>query len=201
MKKLGGLLKKVGIALVVLVAIAAVFGGGGNSDKSSETSEPAAQEQSAQEQGEEQTAESEPEASSSAEEEAEEPAEEASDGPSIATDSKYSVTINGYELTEDYDGAPAIAINYTFTNVSDDNPTSMDLATNITVYQDGLECERAYFASDDGDNSSSKVKAGKSIDVTLAYKLVDTTSDVEVEVGQLFSWNDDLLAYEVFKIA
>lgn len=195
MKKLGGLLKKLGIALLVLIAIGAVFGGGSN-DKSSETSEPAAQEQ-----GEEQAAESEPEASSSAEEEAEEPAEEASDGPSIATNSKYAVTINGYELTEDYDGAPAIAISYTFTNVSDDNPTSMDLATNITVYQDGLECERAYFASDDGDNGSSKVKAGKSIDVTLAYKLVDTTSDVEVEVGELFSWNDDLLAYEVFQIA
>jgi hypothetical protein len=198
MKKLGGLLKKLGIALLVLIAIGAVFGGGSN-DKPSKTSEPAAQEQSEETSGSDEKASA--ESDDKEEAQAEEPAEEADEGPSIATNSKYAVTINGYELTEDYDGAPAIAISYTFTNVSDDNPTSMDLATNITVYQDGLECERAYFASDDGDNSSSKVKAGKSIDVTLAYKLVDTTSDVEVEVGQLFSWNDDLLAYEVFKIA
>ena len=188
MKKLGGLLKKLGIALVVLIAVVVVIGCSSD-DKSSETTEAPGQEQS------------ETQASEDEQEATEEEAEPADEGPSIATDSKYAVTINGFHLTEDYDGAPAIAIDYTFTNVSDDSPTSMDLATTITVYQDGLECERAYFADDDGDNGSSKVKAGKSIDVTLAYKLQDTTSDVEVEVAELFSWSDDLLAYEVFQIA
>ena len=188
MKKLGGLLKKIGIALVVLIAVVVVIGC--SDDQSSDTTETPAQEQSETQASEDEQGEAEEEA-----------AEEADEGPSIATDSKYAVTINGFHLTEDYDGAPAIAIDYTFTNVSDDSPTSMDLATTITVYQDGLECERAYFADDDGDNGSSKVKAGKSIDVTLAYKLQDTTSDVEVEVAELFSWSDDLLAYEVFQIA
>ena len=195
MKKLGGLLKKIGIVLVVLIAIAAIFGGG-SKDKPSKTEDAPAQEQS-----EPQVESDEKEAEPAAEAEAEEPSEETNEGPSIATNSKYAVTINGFHLTEDYDGAPAIAIDYTFTNVSDDDPTSMSLATSITVFQNGLECERAYFADDDGDNASSKVKAGNSIDVTLAYKLQDTTSDVEDEVGQLFSWSDDRLAYEVFQIA
>lgn len=39
------------------------------------------------------------------------------------------------------------------------------------------------------------------MNVTRAYKLQDTSSDVEVEVAQLFSWSDDLLAYQVFQIA
>ncbi|MBQ1840909.1 MAG: DUF5067 domain-containing protein [Atopobiaceae bacterium] len=75
------------------------------------------------------------------------------------------------------------------------------LATDITVYQDGVECEDAYFSGENSDGYSNKVKAGVSVDVTRTYKLQNTTSDVEVEVGQLSFWDDSMLAYEVFQIS
>ena len=135
------------------------------------------------------------------EEAASEEEPEVDEGPSIATNSDYSVTIDGYSLTNDYDGAPCIAINYTFTNVSSNEATSMQMATDINVYQNGVECEDAWFADDNSDGYTNKVKAGVSVAVTRVYKLQDTTSDVEVEVAPLFSWSDDLLAYQVITIA
>lgn len=194
MKKIIDLIKKLALALVALVLIGAIFGRGGKGSSSSSSSESeAAVEQQAQEETEEEAA---PEAEAEAEPEA-----EADEGPAMAEDSDYKVTINGYNIVEDYDGAPCIAVDFTFTNVSDDTPTSMMLATDITVYQDGVECEDAYFSGENSDGFSNKVKAGVSVDVTRTYKLQNTTSDVEVEVGQLSFWDDSMLAYEVFQIS
>lgn len=194
MKKIIDLIKKLALALVALVLIGAIFGRGGKESSSSSSSESeAAVEQQAQEETKEEVA-------SEAEAEAE-PEAEADEGPAMAEDSDYKVTINGYNIVEDYDGAPCIAVDFTFTNVSDDTPTSMMLATDITVYQDGVECEDAYFSGENSDGFSNKVKAGVSVDVTRTYKLQNTTSDVEVEVGQLSFWDDSMLAYEVFQIS
>jgi hypothetical protein len=194
MKKIIDLIKKLALALVALVLIGAIFGRGGKESSSSSSSESeAAVEQQAQEETEEEAA---PEAEAEAEPEA-----ETDEGPAMAEDSDYKVTINGYNIVEDYDGAPCIAVDFTFTNVSDDTPTSMMLATDITVYQDGVECEDAYFSGENSDGFSNKVKAGVSLDVTRTYKLQNTTSDVEVEVGQLSFWDDSMLAYEVFQIS
>jgi hypothetical protein len=205
MKKILDLVKKVALAIVVLAIIGVVFGGRGNKSGSdstdsakTEASESAKQEEKSEEkdekQDEEKAAEEEP-----AQEEA--PAEEEDGGPELATDADYSVTINGYNIVEDYDGSPAIAIDYTFTNVKDDSPSSMQFATDITVYQDGVECEDAYFSGENSDGYTNKVKKGVSVEVTRAYKLQNTTSDVEVEVGQLSFWDDALLAYEVFQLS
>ena len=197
MKRIIDLIKKIALALVALVLIGAIFGRGGKESPSSSSSESeAAVEQQAQEETEEGAAsEAEPEA------EEPEPEPEADEGPAMAENSDYKVTINGYNIVEDYDGAPCIAVDFTFTNVSDDTPTSMMLATDITVYQDGVECEDAYFSGENSDGYSNKVKAGVSVDVTRTYKLQNTTSDVEVEVGQLSFWDDGMLAYEVFQIS
>lgn len=204
MKKLiGGIFKAVGGIVVALVVLALVFGGSDDEKKSSSASsdsqtEAAQEAEPAEDQAEEAA---EPEEEAAPEEEAPEAAAPEDNGPKIAENSDYKVTINGFHIDKDYDGAPCIAIDYTFTNVSDDDATSMSLATNITVYQDGVECEDAYFADANSDGYSNKVKAGVSVDVTRAYKLQNTTSDVEVEVAPLFSWTDELLAYQVLKIA
>ena len=195
MKKIIDLIKKIALGLVVLVLIGAFFGRGeGNSSSSSSSESEAAVEEKAQK------AEPKEEAASEAEPEAE-PEAEADEGPAMAENSDYKVTINGYNIVEDYDGAPCIAVDFTFTNVSDDTPTSMMLATDITVYQDGVECEDAYFSGENSDGFSNKVKAGVSVDVTRTYKLQNTSSDVEVEVGQLSFWSDGMLAYEVFQLS
>lgn len=196
MKLIKGLFKGCLGVVVVLVLIGVIFGGGSSDEKSSDSGsskqEAAVEKADKKEAADEEEAEAEPE---------EEAASEEDSGPEMATDSDYAVTINGFRIVEDYDGSPCIAIDYTFTNVSDDDPTSMMLATNITVYQDGVECEDAYFAGENSDGYSNKVKAGVSVDVTRAYKLQNTTSDVEVEVAQLSFWDDSLLAYQVFQIA
>lgn len=188
-KMVGGFLKGIGALFMLLVVIAVAFGG--SDDK---TPKPSASSTGT----ESQAAATEEDALAEEAETSEQESEEK--GRSIATDSKYTVTINGCRIVEDYDGAPCVAVDYTFTNVSDSSPTSMQLATNITVYQDGVECENAYFASDNSDGYTNKVKAGVSVEVTCVYKLQNTASDVEVEVAPLFSWNDDLLAYEVLKL-
>ena len=198
MKFIGGLLKKVGIAFAILVLIAVVFGGGSGEKSSSSSSSKKEEAAASQESKSEEKAESKEEAPAEAEAEPEAAEDE---GPAIATDSKYAVTIDSYRIVEDYDGAPCIAINYTFTNVSDDSPTSMMIATNISVYQNGVECEDAYFSGENSDGFTNKVKAGVSVEVTRTYKLQDTTSDVEVEVGQNSFWSDDLLAYTVISLA
>ena len=202
MKKVVDILKKVAIVLVVLIAIGAVFGGKGKSSSSSSKSEES-QTEAAESTEKEEKSEKKNKKKEKAKEEAptEEEAEPEEEGPSIATDADYEVTINGYSIVDDYDGAPCIAIDYTFTNVKDDDATSMQLATDISVYQDGVECEDAYFSGDNSDGYTNKIKKGVSVDVTRTYKLQNTTSDVEVEVGQLWSWSDDLLAYEVFQLS
>lgn len=194
MKLIKGLFKGCLGVVVVLVLIGVIFGGGSSDEKSSDSG--SSKQEAAVEKADKEEAADEEEAEPEEEAEAEEDS-----GPEMATDSDYAVTINGFRIVEDYDGSPCIAIDYTFTNVSDDDPTSMMLATNITVYQDGVECEDAYFAGENSDGYSNKVKAGVSVDVTRAYKLQNTTSDVEVEVAQLSFWDDSLLAYQVFQIA
>ena len=194
MKLIKGLFKGCLGVVVVLVLIGVIFGGGSSDEKSSDSG--SSKQEAAVEKADKKEAADEEEAEPEEEAEAEEDG-----GPEMATDSDYAVTINGFRIVEDYDGSPCIAIDYTFTNVSDDDPTSMMLATNITVYQDGVECEDAYFAGENSDGYSNKVKAGVSVDVTRAYKLQNTTSDVEVEVAQLSFWDDSLLAYQVFQIA
>lgn len=195
MKKILELAKTVALVLVVLVVIAMFVGGGSGSDNKS--SDGAQKEKTEQTQADESKQKDEQKEAA-----AEEPEqEEANDGPAIAKDSKYSVTIDGWRFVDNYDGSPCVAVDYTFTNVSDDSPTSMQLATNITVYQSGVECEDAWLASDNSDGFTNKVKAGVSVNVTRVYKLQNTTDDVEIEVAPLFSWNDELLAYQVYKIA
>lgn len=206
MKKLLGALKTVALVIVVLAIIGVVAGGGSDDEKSSSSSSKKEESAVSQEAGsaDEESKDDEAQADDSekSSEEDSAKAEEADESPKMAKNSKYEVKINGFRIAEDYDGAPCIAIDYTFTNVSDDSPTSLQLATNITVYQNGVECEEAWFSDGNSDDGyTNKVKAGVSVDVTRAYKLQDTSSDVEVEVAPLFSWTDELLAYQVFQIA
>ena len=205
MKKLFGLLRNIALVIVLLAVVGAFLGGGDDEKSSSKSSDSAPAQEQAEESSDEQS--SDEKSQEAADEKSDEKSgdeksdEKTDEGPSIATNAKYSVTIDDSRVVEDYDGAPCIAVDFTFTNVSDDTPTSMQLATNITVYQDGVECEEAWFADDNSDGYTNKVKAGVSVQVTRVYKLQNTTSDVEVEVGQLFSWSDDLLAYQVYKLS
>lgn len=116
-----------------------------------------------------------------------------------APESKYAVTIDGASVTADYEGKPAIAINFTFTNVSDEEATAMATAAYVEVYQGGVQREVAFATDVDTSGYTNKVKAGSSIPVTLVYEL-DGTEDVEVEVKELFSWDNTVLANATFSV-
>lgn len=103
----------------------------------------------------------------------------------------YSVVIESSRLAEDYEGKPVIIVTYKYTNVSNDTPTAFCVAFDDNAYQNGVGLNEAYFLADNvnynSDNQTKEIKKGASLSVEIAYSLNDTTTDVEIEVEQLFS--------------
>ncbi len=119
--------------------------------------------------------------------------------PAPATDSPYVVSIDNARVTTDYDGNPAVVITYTFTNNSDETQ-SFATACNETVYQNGVECSMGFGTDYESGGYMQKVKPGATSSCELLYNLQDTTSPVDVEVGELFSFGDELLAQKTFTL-
>lgn len=104
----------------------------------------------------------------------------------------YVVTIKSFFLSKNYDDAPAVVIEYEWTN-NNDKAESFTLALDDTVYQDGIECESAIFVEDpkyDSDAQGKDIKPGSKQTVQVAYILNDTTTPIEVEVQELFTFAD-----------
>ena len=139
--------------------------------------------------------ESEAEPEAVAEEQAQE-AEPAEQAPA----SDYAVTIDGATVTTDYDGNPAVIVDYTFTNNSDE-ATSFSAACYAKVFQNGVQLEPAIVTSEDlGNGSIAEIKPGATTQVRSAYTLTDQ-SDISVEVEELFSLDDTMLAEATFSVA
>ena len=104
---------------------------------------------------------------------------------------KYSVVIDSCRLAEDYEGNPVVIVKYVFKNVADNEPASFYLTFDDQVYQNGVSLNGAYVLNDSANYSSSnqtkEIKKGASLEVEVAYELNDTTTDIEVEVQELFS--------------
>lgn len=116
---------------------------------------------------------------------------------------KYSVEIKSCRLAKSYDDKDVVIVTYTFTNVNDDNATAFYVAFNDSAYQNGVGLNEAYVLAEDAnysaDNQTKEIKKGASLDVEVAYELNDVTTDVEVEVKELFSFSDKTLK-KTFKI-
>lgn len=110
---------------------------------------------------------------------------------------KYSVVIDSCRIAKDYEGKEVIIVKYIFSNVANDEPAAFYIAFDDAAYQNGVELNPAYIleesANYDSENQTKAIKKGASIEVEVAYKLNDTTTEVEVEVEELFSFNDDKL--------
>ena len=117
---------------------------------------------------------------------------------------KYTVVIDSCRLAESYDGKPVVIVKYIFTNVADENPSAFAYSFDDSAFQGGVGLNVAYFLDDDAeystDNQTKEIKKGASLEVEVAYELNDTTTDVEVEVKELFSFNDKTLS-KTFSIA
>ena len=117
---------------------------------------------------------------------------------------KYSVEIDSCRLAKDFEGDPVVIVKYIFTNVADDNAASFMFAFDDEVYQNGVGLNEAYFLKDSAkyssDNQTKEIKKGASLEVEVAYELNDKTTDIEVEVKELFSFDNKTLT-KTFKIA
>ncbi len=109
----------------------------------------------------------------------------------------YDVEIKSCRLAEDYEGKPIVIVLFGFTNNGDD-PRAFWTALETTAYQNGIGLNNCYLADDSAnyndDNKSKEIKKGATIDVEVAYVLNDTTTDVEVEVKEFISLNDNVIS-------
>ncbi len=107
----------------------------------------------------------------------------------------YSLVIDSCRLAKDYENKDVVIVKYKFTNNNSDEPSSFYVTFDETVYQNGVGLNEAYVLKDsanyNADNQTKEIKKGASIDVEVAYELNDITTDIEVEVKELFSFSDE----------
>ena len=200
-------------AFVTVLGCAVLFGcSSGSSESSDAPAEPAAAESAEPEQAAEaddaeaaadnESAKEDVVEDKAAEEEAveEEPVEEAVE-EKAAPKSHYEVTIDGYELAEDYEGKPSIIITYSWVNNSDKTISAL-VALSDKVFQNGVQLESTVVLDPEVDTNAamSDVKPGYGNTYQFAYVLSDD-SDVTVEVSELISFDESLLAETTFSIS
>lgn len=123
-------------------------------------------------------------------------AEDGASGDAAQSASEYEVTIDSASMTTDYEDNPALVVNYTWTNNSDE-ATSFAVAFDETCFQNGVEREMAIVSDVDTSNYMNEVQPGSTAEVTLCYELEDE-SEVTVEVKELFNLDDTVLAEKTF---
>lgn len=118
---------------------------------------------------------------------------EAAAGEAFGDDHReYDVTIDGFRRVVDYEGKPALQVDFTFTNNSS-KAQSFAFAVSSKAFQDGTELEDAFLSDSDAENSIKDIKPGKSIKVQETY-LLDGKAEVTVEVTELISLDEVVLA-------
>lgn len=102
----------------------------------------------------------------------------------------YKCVVKKATLCKDYAGKDAVKIVYAFTNNSSE-ATSFDIALQDDVYQNGVGLETAILSDDNVDYGLDvKIKPGVTKEVTKAYLLADTKTDLTVEIGEWISFSD-----------
>ncbi len=118
-----------------------------------------------------------------------EPAEQAN----VADLGDYHVEIKGATLTEDYEGKPAIIVTYAWTNNSEETTSSMT-SVSCSAFQDGVELETAIITGNDAYDSDAfmkDVRPGTTLDIQSAFLLSNTTSPIEIEVGEWITFDEN----------
>ncbi|MBR7132938.1 MAG: DUF5067 domain-containing protein [Clostridia bacterium] len=108
----------------------------------------------------------------------------------------YKVDIVSCRLAKDYEGKSVVIVKYKFTN-NGDKSAAFYTAFDDTVYQNGVGLNTAYILADNAnyssDNQTKEIKPGASLEVEAAFELNDTQTDIEVEVEELFSLDDNVV--------
>lgn len=105
----------------------------------------------------------------------------------------YKVEIKSCKLSKDYAGNPIAIVTYSYTN-NGKEPVAFLVAFEEHAYQNGIEAEHSYYTGNDDydgkNNQSKEIKSGVTIDVMVAYELNDTSTPLEIEVGQFLSFDN-----------
>lgn len=113
----------------------------------------------------------------------------------------YSVSIDNFELTQDYNSNPSVVITYSWTNNSTDTTNFMS-SLNTQVFQNGIECDSAILSSDyDSDSSMKDIKPGTTLSVQEAYTLQDSENPIEIEVSEFLNFsNTPSMVTQIFEL-
>lgn len=107
----------------------------------------------------------------------------------------YTCDVVSSEICKDWEGKDAVLITYSFTNNSQD-AVSFDIALDASPYQDGIGLETAIL-DDETDLVDVDIKPGVTKEVKKAYLLRNTTSNIEIEITEFFSFNNDKIVVTV----
>lgn len=103
----------------------------------------------------------------------------------------YVVEVKGAKLAKDYEGNPAIVVDYAFTNNSTETKSAF-VALTDKAFQDGVSLETAIISDDsvyDSDLSWKDIRPGTTLDCQTAFILTSETSIVEVEFEEFANFS------------
>ncbi len=111
-----------------------------------------------------------------------------------------TAVLEGATIVTDYKDEPAIIVEITFTNNSNEN-RSCGFTFTIDAFQDDIECETAIVTNYDEFDTSTNItdiKPGVSFTVYKAYKLRNESSDVVVEVSGLYDIDGKVISTKTY---
>lgn len=104
-----------------------------------------------------------------------------------SSNSEYNVEILSNEIKKDSNGNFILVVEYNFTNNSEESKAFV-YACSDKVYQNGIECNTAYFVDGiDTSGMSNEVQSGCSISFKTAYELQNVDTPVEIKVSKFLS--------------
>lgn len=111
---------------------------------------------------------------------------------------EYTLTIQNYNLSKDYDGNDALIIEYDWINNSEDT-TKPFMTFNIKGFQDGVETDYAIMVEGADLASSQKdVRPGGSIEgAQTTVSISDMNKPLEIELDELFSFDSEPIITEI----
>ena len=110
----------------------------------------------------------------------------------------YEITVQNFNLIQDWEGNPLLKITYDWKNNSEDEHMAT-LVFSFTSYQDGIESELAMKMADDLDLGIGQrnVRSGYGQEGVEDAVLIDPEKPVEIELSEIFSWDDDKWVIEL----
>lgn len=105
-----------------------------------------------------------------------------------------------HKKVEDFEGKPALAVYYEYTNNTQTAQTPM-YAVSFKAFQDGVECSNATLLNPESEyqNTIKEIKPGKTVKICWYYML-EGDSDVDLEVSPLLDISGDETVTQTIKV-